>query len=369
MTTEFAVTNESAIASPALLLFSERIDRNIARMVEIAGGADRLRPHVKTHKLEPLIRRQLTAGITKFKTATIAEAEMCASAGAPDVLLAYPPAGPAGTRFCELMRAFAKTRFSIIADSAPAIRGLSVSARAAGMTVEVLLDLDVGMGRTGVSPGTEAPKLYRLIAETPGLRPGGLHAYDGHLTESDPAARRAQCDAAFAPVDQLRDQLRAEGLEVPLLVAGGTPSFPIHATHSDRECSPGTTVLWDFSYAEKYADLPFEIAAVLLTRVVSKPAMNRLCLDLGHKAVAAENPLATRMKIVEIPDAVAVMQSEEHLVVETARAKEFPIGQALHALPRHICPTVALHAEAIVVHGDSADDRWPIAARARRLTI
>src|SRR5689334_854702 len=128
MTTEFAVTNESTIASPALLLFSERIDRNIARMIEIAGGPDRLRPHVKTHKLEPLIRRQLAAGITKFKTATIAEAEMCASAGAPDVLLAYPPAGPTGSRFCELMRAFPKTRFSIIADSGPAIRGLSVSA-------------------------------------------------------------------------------------------------------------------------------------------------------------------------------------------------------------------------------------------------
>jgi D-serine deaminase-like pyridoxal phosphate-dependent protein len=196
-----------------------------------------------------------------------------------------------------------------------------------------------------------------------------LHAYDGHLTESDPATRRALCEAAFAPVDQLRNQLRAEGLEVPRLVAGGTPSFPIHASHSDRECSPGTTVLWDFSYAEKFADLPFEIAAVLLTRVVSKPAMNRLCLDLGHKAVAAENPLPSRVKIVEIPDGVAVMQSEEHLVIETARAKEFTIGQTLHALPRHICPTVALHAEAVVVPGDTAEERWPILARARRITI
>src|SRR6186713_3243647 len=94
MMPDFTVSNEQDIASPALLLFSEKIDRNIGRMIEIAGGASRLRPHVKTHKLEPLVRRQIAAGITKFKAATIAEAEMCAIAGAGDVLLAFPAAGP-----------------------------------------------------------------------------------------------------------------------------------------------------------------------------------------------------------------------------------------------------------------------------------
>ncbi len=369
MKPEFSVSNESEIASPALLLFSEAIDRNIARMIEMAGGAARLRPHVKTHKLEPLVRRQIAAGITKFKAATIAEAEMCAQAGADDVLLAYPPAGPTGQRLCGLMSAYPKTHFSIIADSAPAIRGLSVSARAAGVTIDVYLDLDVGMGRTGTLPGTKAVELYRLIAESPSLRAAGLHAYDGHIHEPEISARREQCDAAFAPVIELRKQLEMSDLEVPALIAGGSPTFPFHAGYADRECSPGTTVLWDFSYAEKFADMPFEIAAVLLTRVVSKPAMNRLTLDLGHKAVAAENPLAIRARIAEIPDAQLVMQSEEHLVIESAMAKEFPIGQPLHALPKHVCPTVALYSEGVLVEDGMATERWTISARARSLTI
>jgi D-serine deaminase-like pyridoxal phosphate-dependent protein len=157
-------------------------------------------------------------------------------------------------------------------------------------------------------------------------------------------------------------------MPVPVLVAGGTPTFPIHASHNDRDCSPGTTVLWDFGYGDKFADLPFQHAALLLTRVVSKPTPDRLCLDLGHKAVAAENP-HPRVRFIELPDAVAVMQSEEHLVIETPRAAEFAIGQTLHGIPRHICPTVALHSEALIVEGGRVVETWPILARARRLTV
>jgi D-serine deaminase-like pyridoxal phosphate-dependent protein len=102
--------------------------------------------------------------------------------------------------------------------------------------------------------------------------------------------------------------------------------------------------------------------------VVSKPGPNRLCLDLGHKAVAAENP-HPRVRFIELPDAKAVSQSEEHLVIETPRAGEFAVGHALHGIPLHICPTVALHSEATVVRGGAAVERWPILARARRLTI
>jgi D-serine deaminase-like pyridoxal phosphate-dependent protein len=176
------------------------------------------------------------------------------------------------------------------------------------------------------------------------------------------------CDEAFAPVLALRAKLEGMGLPVPALVAGGTPTFPIHASHTDRECSPGTTVLWDFGYGDKFHDLAFQHAAVLLVRVVSKPAPDRLTLDLGHKSVAAENP-HPRVRFLELPDAVAVMQSEEHLVIETPRAREFAIGQTLHGIPRHICPTVALHAEALIVEGSRVVDTWPIVARARRITI
>ena len=363
----FRLLNEDEVPSPALLIFEERVDANVRLMLEIAGGPVRLRPHVKTHKLGPLVTRQLALGIVKFKCATIAEAEMCALAGAPDVLLAFAPVGPNIARLCDITRAFPAVRFSTIADDSAAIRALSAAASAARLTLDVLLDVDCGMHRTGVAPDA-ALALYRQLAGSAGLRAAGLHAYDGHIHEPDSTARRAQCDGAFAPVIALRAALEKAGLPVPALVAGGTPTFPFHATHADRECSPGTSVLWDFGYGDKFADLPFQCAAVLITRVVSKPGPNLLCLDLGHKAVAAENP-QPRVRLLELPDAIPVMHSEEHLVIETPRAAEFAVGAVLHGLPRHVCPTVALHSEAVVVRGGAAVERWPITARTRRITI
>ena len=364
----FHLRDEAAIPSPALLLFRERIEHNLRLMIEIAGGPARLRPHVKTHKLGPLVARQMELGITKFKTSTIAETEMCAAAGAPDVLLAFPQIGPNAARLCELARRFPGTKFSVVADDPSAVRALSAAATVAGVTLGVFVDLDCGMHRTGIAPDERAVELYQRIAESPALRPAGLHAYDGHITEPAPLARRTQCEAEFAPVLTLRSKLAGMGLPVPVLVAGGTPTFPIHAAYPDRECSPGTTVLWDFGYGDKYPDLAFQHAAVLLARVVSRPAPDRLCLDLGHKSVASEMP-HPRVRFLELPDAVALMHSEEHLVIESPRAQEFAIGAVLHGIPRHICPTVALHAEALVIEDGRVVETWPIAARARRLTV
>ncbi len=364
----FHLRDEAAISSPALLLFRERIEHNLRLMIQIAGGPARLRPHVKTHKLGPLVARQMELGVTKFKTSTIAETEMCAATGAPDVLLAFPQTGPNVARLCELARRFPKTKISVVADDPSAVRALSTAATVTGVTFGVFVDLDCGMHRTGIAPGDRAVELYRRIAESPALRPAGLHAYDGHISEPAPVARRTQCEAEFAPVLALRAKLEAMGLPVPVLVAGGTPTFPIHAAHTDRECSPGTTVLWDFGYGEKYPDLAFQTAAVLLARVVSRPAPDRLCLDLGHKSVASEMP-HPRVRFLELPDAVALMHSEEHLVIESPRAQEFTIGQTLHGIPRHICPTVALHSDALVIEDGRVVETWPVAARARRLSV
>src|SRR5690349_16420189 len=211
-------------------------------MIAIAGGVERLRPHIKTHKLPEVLRMQMGQGITKFKCATIAEAEMAAACGAPDVLLAYQPVGPGVRRLIQLVKAFPQTRFSVIADDTEAIRVLSEAAVAAGPAgarglpatrLEVLLDVDCGQHRTGVEPGPRAVELYRLIASLPGLKPGGLHAYDGHIHDSDAVVRAANCVAVFAPVAGLRGQLERENMPVPRVVAGGTPTFPMHAQRSD----------------------------------------------------------------------------------------------------------------------------------------
>lgn len=363
----YAVSNVEDVASPALLIYPDRVEENIRRMVRVARGPGRLRPHIKTHKLGQLVRLHLAHGIQKFKCATIAEAEVLATENAPDVLVAYQLVGPNVARLLELVRTFPKTRFSSLIDHPLVARELSRTFAAAGIALDVWIDLDCGMHRTGIPPAG-AVQLATDISSFSGMRFAGLHAYDGHIHDTDVAVRRVKCDASFAEVERLRSELERGGLAVPAIVAGGTPTFVFHAARPDIECSPGTCVLWDHGYATTLPDLDFLPSAAVLTRVVSKPAPDRLCLDLGHKAIASEMP-HPRVYFPELTDANPVMHSEEHLVVETARAAGFNPGDAVFGIPWHICPTVALHSRAVVVVNGRASESWTIAARARKLTV
>ncbi len=368
MTAWCEIANADEVSSPALLVYPDRIAENLRRMVVLAGGVERLRPHVKTHKMPEVVRLCLAQGIRAFKASTIAEVEMTAAAGAADVLLAYPAVGPTAARLVEVARRFPHTRVRAVVDSDVGLDDLARAATAAGITLDTLLDVNVGMDRTGVAPGPEALRLARRIASTAGLEFGGIHAYDGHLHDPDHDRLVKLVEAAFAPVWRLRDDLRAAGLPVPRIVAGGSPTSFILAGRGDVEVSAGTPVLWDFGQPTICPDLDFLHAAVLLTRVVSRPGARRLCLDLGHKAVAAEMP-QPRVRIIGLEDATFPMQNEEHLVVETPRADAYPVGTVLYAVPRHVCPTVALHEEVVVVRDGRAVDRWQVAARRRRITI
>jgi D-serine deaminase-like pyridoxal phosphate-dependent protein len=363
-----AVQNAEEIPSPALLLYPERIRENITRMVRISGGTHRLRPHIKTHKLPEIVRMQLDARITKCKCATIAEAEMAATTGVRDILIAYPMVGPNVRRLLDLVNRFRESSFSCLADDLSGVSLLSKTFENSGTKIEVLLDIDCGQHRTGTRPDSAAGSLYRLLATSPGLRPGGLHVYDGHIHETNLTKRTELCAAAFGAVHAFRESLLSAGLAVPRVVAGGTPTFPIHAKNETFECSPGTCVLWDHGYASRFPDMDFLIAALVLTRVVSKPGANRLCLDLGHKAIASENP-PPRVNFLNLPDATSVSHSEEHLVIETNRAGQFNLGDCLFGAPLHICPTVALHSEAVVIRDGRATERWRVTARERRLTV
>ena len=358
----YQVVNAAEIPSPALLVYTERAEENIRRMVAIAGGTERLRPHIKTHKMPALIERQLLVGVNKFKCATIAEAEMVARANGSDILLAMQPVGPNIGRLIRLIKAFPGVKFSTLIDDVEIARQVSEAAKTTNSTVNVFVDVDPGMHRCGIS-SERAAELYKIARTLPGLRVVGLHAYDGHIHEGDLKRRTERCDEAFAPVAKLAAELSAEKI-----VAGGTPTFPIHARRPNVECSPGTVVLSDVGYGTKFPDLDFLVAAAVLTRVVSKPEGNKICLDLGHKSVAAENP-QPRAEFPEIPDAKPVMHSEEHLVLETALAPQIQVGQEFYAFPKHICPTVALYSEAVAVTGRVAGDRWPVTARNRILTL
>lgn len=365
----YTIANAAEVPSPALLVYPDRITANLRRMLGwVHGDTARLRPHVKTHKLPQVIALCLAEGITRFKASTIAECEMTAAAGGADVLLAFPLVGPNIPRFLALQRRFPTCRFSALADDPDAVQEIHRAAHAAGQQVNLMVDLDVGMHRTGVAPGDAAAALARQIAQSAGLRFVGLHAYDGHLGIPDPVERRARWEAALAPVWTLRTRLQSEGIPVPGVVGGGTPTLPLHAGMPGVECGAGTPLLWDFGQPSHNAELDFLSAAVLLTRVVSRPAPGRLCLDLGHKAVASEMA-QPRVRLFGLEDATPVGHSEEHLVLETPRAAEFPVGTVLYGLPRHVCPTVALQSEVFPVQDGRAGGSWPVAARARRITL
>lgn len=374
----YKVENVSELASPALLVWPDRVEQNIRHMLELAGGeADRLRPHVKTHKLGEVVKMQGEAGITKFKCATIAEAEMTAEAGAKEVLVAYQPVGPNVARMLALTEKFPDTEFAALVDDEGALAAMSECFSAAGKILKLFLDVNCGMDRTGILMGDKAAALCRNIIDTEGVEFGGLHIYDGHIHDVDPAERKAHFEKAYEPLAGFIETLRADGIELPVIVAGGSPTFAMHAGDAERvtgvrwECSPGTTAFWDAGYGKNFPDLGFNPAAVLLMRVISKPNKGLLCLDLGNKAVAPERPLEGRVKFFgPLENAEPLGQSEEHLVVKTDKADDFSVGDVVYGLPGHICPTTALHMEVgIIRDGKASGERWRVKARDRRLTI
>jgi D-serine deaminase-like pyridoxal phosphate-dependent protein len=222
------------------------------------------------------------------------------------------------------------------------------------------------MDRTGITPGAEAIELYQLALRLPGIDPVGLHVYDGHIRDTDPAAMKQKCDAAFAPVQALRAQIGAS----LAIIAGGSPTFPIHAgRRPDIQCSPGTFVYWDKGYGDQFPEQPFTTDALVVTRVISLRGQGRLCLDLGHKSIAAENELGRRVFFLNGPELRAVGQSEEHLVVEAGPGHGYRIGDVFYGVPYHICPTVALYERAFTIENGRVSGEWPTEARDRKISV
>lgn len=359
------------VLSPSLVIFRDLVDENLKRMIEIAGNPNRLRPHCKTHKMPAAVEIELAAGITRHKCATIAEAEMLAESGVRDIVLAYQMVGPNIQRAVEFRSKFPGVKFGVIVDHPLPVKQLSEAASAIGVEIDVLLDIDTGQHRTGITVGPEAAALYKLIQTSPGLFAAGFHVYDGHQHQTDFEERQSAVLAEFNKVLAFRQELRAQGLPVPTIICGGTGSFPVYARVDDPEIelSPGTCLFHDQGYTDLFPDLKFTPAALLLTRVVSRPTQNRVTFDLGYKAVASDPPAGRRLVLPEIPDAEMVLQNEEHLVVETSRADQYQPGDYTWAIPRHICPTSALHKLVTVVQNGRVVDTWEVPARDRQLTI
>ena len=369
----YAIEGAENLLSPSLVFVRERIEHNIRELIRIAGSPARLRPHAKTHKCAEIVRMEVGMGITSHKCATIAEAEMIAGAGGTDILLAYPLVGPNIARMRKLMQAYPQVRFSALADHPENVEDIAREMVSHGQTLGLVVDLDVGMRRTGIPAGERATAVYRTFAEHKGVEPYGFHVYDGHNTALPHEERLRTVRDLLEPVLKMRETLQREGIPVDRLVCGGTPTFPIFAAMTEIagvECAAGTLVLHDEGYPSRYPELRnFQYAAMVLTRVISKPWGGRVTTDLGYKAVASDPPAGKRLIFPELHDYQFVLQSEEHLGFEVAYADDIPVGLMLQAIPMHVCPTVAMHRRAAVVENGRIVDSWDIVARDRMLTI
>jgi D-serine deaminase-like pyridoxal phosphate-dependent protein len=360
----YTIKNIDELDSPALVVYPDRVKYNIQLAIDMVSDVNRLRPHIKTNKSPDVTNLMLQAGITKFKCATIAEAEMLAQVHAPDVLLAYQPLGPKLNRFVSLIKKYPGTNFSCLTDNIAAANEQSSLFSAYNLTVPIYFDLNVGMNRTGISPDVKAVSLYDHCKSLNGISVAGLHAYDGHIRDMDFDVRKEKCDAAFSSVIDLNEKLKLSNI-----IVGGSPTFSIHCKRENVECSPGTFVYWDKGYTDLCPEQKFLPAIVLVTRIISLPSANKICTDLGHKSVSAENEIIRRVFFLNAEGLKPVGQSEEHLVLETNEGHSYKLGDIFYGLPYHVCPTVALYERVYTIENGNVTGEWRNIARDRKIEI
>lgn len=250
-------------------------------------------------------------------------------------------------------------------DSATNAELINEQCAEADITLNIFIDLNVGMNRTGIDLD-KAFELFDYCVQLSHLAPVGLHVYDGHINDKDALIRQQKSDAAFAPVKNLVEKISEKLMIKPIVVVGGSPSFATHILRDYVEYSPGTFIFWDYGYKHQLPDEPYEYAALVISRVISVVDSNTLCVDLGHKSVAAENPLP-RVHFLNALDATPVSQSEEHLVLKVPDSSKYNLGDVLYGVPVHICPTVALYDKAVIIESKKATTTWDVIARTRKI--
>jgi 3-hydroxy-D-aspartate aldolase len=365
----YKISNENEVDSPSLLIYPDRIAQNIQHMLNLAGSPARLMPHVKTYKMQEVIEMMQARGIRQFKAATIAEAELCAMAGAEYVLVAHQLVGPKLNRLIQLIHAYPTTRFCSLIDNLYSAQWHQDWYAETGLAGRVWIDLNNAMDRSGHPMNEQVLDFYRAVDNMPNLKIEGLHVYDGSFRQSDFEARKKVSDEAFQGVYDLIEKIEKAGLPKPLVVAGGSPAFTVHRLREGTICSPGTCLIWDYGYGDGLPDQPFVHAGLVLTRIISKPKTGYITLDLGHKAIASENPIDKRVRFLNQDEYKFISQSEEHLVLEVKDWDLHKVGDVWYGVPYHICPTINLYEEAVVVENHRVVDHWQVIARKRKISI
>ncbi len=354
------------VDTPALLLDLDAFEFNLDRLTQtLHGRGMRLRPHAKSHKCPQIALLQVARGAVGVCCQKVSEAEAMIAGGVQDVLVTNEIVG--ATKLARLAHLARRAHVSVCVDDATNVAELALAARAAGVTLDVLVELDVGANRCGVAPGEAALALARSIAQSEGVRFAGLQAYQGsaqHLRT--PQERRAAIERAVGNVSLTIGLMQRAGLAVPLVTGAGTGTYLLEAASQVyNELQPGSYVFMDADYGRNIGDdgqpvHAFRHSLFLLTTVMSRPVPRRAVVDAGLKAHSIDSGMPL---VVEVPGATYTRASDEHGVIELTGAANVTLGQKIRLIPGHCDPTVNLHDWLVCYRDGRVEAIWPISAR------
>jgi 3-hydroxy-D-aspartate aldolase len=358
---------EDEIDTPALVLDLDAFEWNLNHMAELlAPTGTRLRAHAKTHKSPVIAHLQMARGAIGQCVQKVGEAEVLAWGGVPDILVSNEIVG---ARKLARLAALARiAKVAVCADDASQVAAIETAAADAGVRLPVLVEIDVGAGRCGVTPGPDAVVLAQRIAASRHLIFGGLQAYHGSAqhrrTEEE---RRTLIAAAAADARRTVEQLRQVGLDCPIVGGAGTGTFAIEAASGVyTEIQAGSYAFMDGDYARNLGahgthGTPFRHALFVLATVMSAARPGVAVVDAGHKAIAVDSGLPEPW---ERPGLRYVGASDEHGALAVGPDAAAPrVGERLRFVPGHCDPTIDRHDWYVCVRGGRVECLWPVASR------
>jgi D-serine deaminase-like pyridoxal phosphate-dependent protein len=359
----------SEIDTPALVVDLDRFERNLQRVADYARQHHlRLRPHTKTHKSVYVAGLQQQLGAAGLTVAKVSEAEVMLGAHPSDLLVAFPIVGHA--KLDRLMEVARRTHVTVALDSTFAVHQLAAAARGASVTIGVLAEVDVGLGRVGVAPGPALVELAQCISRQPHLSFEGITFYPGQIKSLDESGLKAIGQLAGLLESILAD-LRAAGIEAPIVSGGSTPTlFHSHELPGLTEIRPGTYVFNDYNTVLSGACELQDCAASILATVVSTARPGHMIIDGGSKTFSSDRPVnAAEVSfgyLMEAPAARFHKMNEEHGFVDLTHAgTEFHVGDRVHVIPNHICVAVNLHEQVYGLRGEQVERVWKVDGRGK----
>ncbi|MFX0101470.1 MAG: alanine racemase [Candidatus Hodarchaeota archaeon] len=349
------------VSTPSLIVHQEKMMRNIETMAKVArDGKVNLRPHVKTHKCPEIAKLQLEAGAGGICVAAVGEAEVFASHGCDDILIANQVVET--HKMQRMIDLAGKVKLRACVDSVKNIKDLNALANKAGIKLEVLLDIDVGMGRTGVLPGAPSLEMANFVKDAPFLELVGFQVYEGHLNYLlDFDEKKTQTHDCMKLVVDTRDLLNDNDFEIDYITASGTSTSSISSQYPGiTEIQPGTYIFSDVHTQDRCPE--YEIALTILSTVNNKVGKNMYTLDMGSKSVATADG---KPELRDYPSSKMQMLNEEHGQFRAKKGDTFEIGQKIELVPAHVCPTCNLYDHYNVIKDGEFIGKWNIEARGK----